>query len=479
MNKLVFVSFEKERLNVESALQQFLITVNRPDYFDQLNYIVKELVTNAEKANLKRIYFDNKGFDINNNDEYENAIATFRNDMLFNYDEYIETAKSRGYYVELLMSTVDRKMIIEVKNNSELVKKEIERIKNKMQIAARFNSMEEVIQEVLDQTEGAGFGLILSVLILRKLGVDENVINIGSKDSKTTFRISLPIDLVNDKKGDVIAEEVVKAVDDIPQFPQHFIEVINVLNKPDSTFEVIGTIAKKDPSFVAALLKTANSAIYSLPKKVENINDAISLIGINGVKNFVFTYSTSKALMNKYNIDEITRMITHAQEVTLYAALLADKFKKRTLKDNLFVAGMLHDLGKIIIRGINQKLSDHIQQVCESKGINNYIIESLTNGYNHAIIGAKLAEKWNFPDFLTESIQFHHIPLQASDKNIDLVSIVYLADIISYYKDAKYKFSEINMQVLKRFGINTKGDFDVLIKPFIEKYAETKENFLL
>ncbi|OHD08010.1 MAG: hypothetical protein A2086_02065 [Spirochaetes bacterium GWD1_27_9] len=470
-----FVSYDKERINVETLLSNYLNSIKKQDYFDKLNYILKELATNGEKANLKRIFFKKNNLDINKSSDYEKGMKSFRENMLFHYDEYIELADELGYMLEICLNLDDNKINLSVLNSVNILPIELTRINEKFKLASRFNSMEEVIDSVLDQTEGAGFGIILTILILRKLGLDEKVFNILNKSNSTISQVNIPLDLISSQKGDIIAADIINEVNEVPQFPKHLMEVINVLNNPNSTFDKIGDVIKKDPAFIAELIKIANSPIYALPKKVENTTEAVRLIGIRGIKNFVLTYSTNNVLMNKYNLSEIKIMMKHASEVAFFAQELARVFNLKTIMDNVFASAMLHDLGKIIVRGIKPDLVDKIQKLCQAKGINNFMVESLTDGYNHSIIGAKLAEKWNFPDFLIETIKFHHIPLEAKDENIKLVSLIYLADLISYYKDSKFKYEDINFKVLKNFNINSKDQFEGIILPIIKKFFGLKD----
>ena len=373
--KFRFTSYEKERRYVETLLTNYLNRIRKPEYIDQLNYIMKEIITNAEKANLKRIFFEKSNLNIKNPSHYEIGIKRFREQILSYYEEYIEKAEEEQFYIEFKINNHNNNLSLEISNNSEILPVEIERIKSKFQLAARFKSMEDVFEHGLDETEGAGFGIILSILILRKLGLDEKAIQIFTKDFITVSNITIPLNLINAQKGDIIAEAITNEVNAIPQFPQHIIEVINVLNNPDSTFKIIGNVIEKDPAFIAELLKTANSAIYSLPNKVENATEAVRLIGVRGIKNFVFSYSTNRALMNKYNITEIKIMMKHATEVAFIATELSKIFNLKTIHDNIFVCAMLHDLGKIIVRGIKPELVQQIQTICFNKGINNFMVE--------------------------------------------------------------------------------------------------------
>lgn len=171
--------------------------------------------------------------------------------------------------------------------------------------------------------------------------------------------------------------------------------------------------------------------------------------------------------MDKYRIDTIKEVITHSIEVAHNAYEITKRFNFKSIRDQVYTAAILHDFGKIIIHSLKPDISDKINKICNEKGIGNDILENLTDGYNHAIIGAKLCEKWNFSEDLIQAIRYHHIPLESDIKHQEIVFVVYLANIIYYYKRNEFKFENINYQVLKYLKLTEESDFKILTNSII------------
>jgi len=112
---------------------------------------------------------------------------------------------------------------------------------------------------------------------------------------------------------------------------------------------------------------------------------------------------------------------------------------------------------------VDPSLFSKIKNFAKSRNLNEDIIDNIVLGYNHAIIGQILTEKWNFPKFVQEAVRYHHIPTEASEKYLDLVFVVYFSNVIFYYKRGLYKFEDINIQVLKKFKILNKEQMDEIV----------------
>ena len=129
--------------------------------------------------------------------------------------------------------------------------------------------------------------------------------------------------------------------------------------------------------------------------------------------------------------------------------------EEKDLLDDAYVGGILHDMGKIIFANVHPDLLDKISNFCVQKGLKKDFIEALSAGLNHAEIGGMVAEKWNFPSSLVESIKFHHEPTSCSKENIDVVYTVYLANAICNIEEDLLTYEQVDAEVLKAFGITS------------------------
>jgi putative nucleotidyltransferase with HDIG domain len=472
--KFPFVNHEIE-MNIEDTVFHYLKEISKEDFFQSLNYIIKEMAGNANKANLKRIHFRRKNLNIRDIDEYEEGMKDFQQELNEKQDLYFSLANDMGYFVKIDLFIENGHLVILIIDNSVLLPVEIQRIRERFLKASKFNSMEEVLAEGLDMTEGGGFGIILVILMLRQMGVDERVLKIMKSSNLTRFELSIPLTLVTSEESDIIADSIAQEIQEIPQFPQHVLELQRILKNPNANFDHLSHIVKKDPALIADLLKTANSVMYALPHKVNSINEAVKLIGFKGVESLVLTYATQKLLMNNYRLDLIHNVMDHSAEVGYYASEIARLYQFKEAQDDIYIGGLLHDIGKIMVNALKPNMIDRIKTICRERGISRELMENLTNGYNHSIIGGKLAKKWNFPESLYQIIRYHHVPTEAAEGYFHQVACTYLADIFFYYRRDQALFSAVNFQVRKFFEITHKEDFESLYKKITDKFERKME----
>jgi glutamyl/glutaminyl-tRNA synthetase len=181
-------------LYTEKLLTLFFKQLKQEGIKDYVIYCVKELMGNAKKANTKRIYFREKGLDITDEEDYRKGMATFKEDTFNNIKYYLKSQKEKGLYVKLAVQIKEEMLcIIEVRNNVEMTKTELSRMENKLRLAKRFNSMEEVMTEVLDDSEGSGLGLIILILMMKKMGLDKENFTIKGAEGETVVRMTIPL----------------------------------------------------------------------------------------------------------------------------------------------------------------------------------------------------------------------------------------------------------------------------------------------
>jgi putative nucleotidyltransferase with HDIG domain len=460
---LPYANQESEQ-KLSSALLTIFNYIKKPELGNSLIYCLKEIVMNASKANSKRVYFNMKNLDINNNADYEQGLTNFKQDVFGDFKKYEDKHKELEYFVKIDFKVEADSLIIRVVNNSEISSQEEQRIAERLKIAGKFNSMEEVFSYGFDSTEGAGFGLIIVVLMLRSVGLDERVLSLTKKDGSTSVLLKIPVNLLSKTHGQAIAEEIAQEIERMPQFPDSLMRLQKNLNDPNADFNSVANIIKTDSALTTEIIRIANSPIYMLPRKVDDVPTAVRMIGLKGVKNLILSFGVNKLFEKKYKKSLIDEVMVHSYKVALYCSQIAKLKRMDPLIDDIYVAAMLHDFGKIITSTLQPELVEKLNKICSSKGIPISSLEDLTKGYNHSIIGSQLAEKWNFPDKFVQAVKYHHIPLEASQDYKSLVYVVYLGNEIYYYKKAEHKFGDINYLVLKFFNVTDRSEFDKFVK---------------
>lgn len=455
---------------VEQVLEAFLKEVGQEKLKDYLVYCVRELAVNAKKANTKRVYFMERGLDLQNPEEYKAGMENFKKDTLDNIGHYLQLQKEKGLYIKLIFQAKGPNILLEIRNNVAVTRTELIRIHDKLARSRQYNSLEEALTQVLDDSEGAGLGLVILVLMLKKVGLDEDCFDIVSTDTETIARVSIPVAQTRIESLSELAKEIVNQVTALPQFPENIVTIQKLIADPKSEMTDIARQISMDPALTADLLKMVNSAQFMLPKKVDSISEAVKLVGIRGIKNLLYSYGTQKILGDDSTVEKKS-LWEHSYRTAFYAYNLAKNFKKdRNLMDDVYVGGILHDMGKIIFSNVHPDLLGKIRSFCADKDIPSSAFEDLSAGMNHAEIGAMIAEKWNFPESLVASIRLHHDPLVAAEEYRDIVDTVYLANMFCEFEAGNVTFDQFEHKVLHGFGITSAKQIESLLQRFSQGF---------
>ncbi len=442
---------------MEEVLTAFLNELNQSHMGEYLKYCLNELVTNAKKANTKRLYFREKHLDIYKNEDYERGMLNFKEDTLNNIKYYLGLQKEAGLYVKLILQTRNNKIKIEIRNNSEMTFREYKRVHDKLSRAQQYTSVDQAMTQVIDQSEGAGLGIIIMILMLEKIGLTEENFQVVCENGETITRIILPLNEKNQKDIDIVSAEFVRIIESLPKFPENIAKINRLLNDDRSKMSDIATFISSDVSLTTDLLRLVNSATFALASPCHSIPDAVKLVGIRGIKNMLLSAGALNGLKEFDKADK--SLWTHSYQVAFYSFNLARNLcaDDTDVIDDSYVCGLLHDMGKLVFETAHPVMGDKVKDVCAKKGISTEIFEKLVAGVNHSEIGALIAEKWNFPDVIVSVIRHHHEPDMAPVSSKKLTSIVYLSDMISHYQVHEVDYYQFDVDVLAMFHITSES----------------------
>lgn len=182
-----------ERHFIDHVLEMYLTEVGRPELQNKLAYCIHELAGNAKKANTKRVYFQEKGLNIHNPTEYHLGIQNFKTESVADIDYYVQMQEEAELFVKFQFKRTGNTVKIAVRNNVELVPEERERIQQKLQLAREAEDMTDILGQSEDYTEGAGLGLVMSVMMLKNLGIPSEYFQIISRNGETYAVLYLDI----------------------------------------------------------------------------------------------------------------------------------------------------------------------------------------------------------------------------------------------------------------------------------------------
>ena len=285
-------------------------------------------------------------------------------------------------------------------------------------------------------------------------------------------RLRKGIETLQVEKGEEVDPKthILKELDKItglPAMPTVYNEIEELSRDPKSTTEQYGKVIELDPGITTQMLRLCNSSAFSFNRRITTIVDAVNLLGLQTVVDFVRTLSVVGAFKGGATGFDTEAFWRHAIACGVAAKQLHENaeigYRLELEEDDPFMAGMVHDIGKQVL---GHFFNEMYQMVFEdmSSGATMYGTEREVLGITHADVGAALAEKWQLPDALTQVIGYHHEPGDA-DVTRDMVHLIHLANCCS--KHVGSAFAERHPQIalssktLDRIGLNEEMTLEI------------------
>lgn len=239
-------------------------------------------------------------------------------------------------------------------------------------------------------------------------------------------------------------------------------ELLHAIDEDEISSAALAKGISKHQSLVARMLRMANSSFYGMPGQIETIADAIAVLGLRTVRTLAITTGlldefSAKSLPG-FDLDSFWR---HSIATALAASSLARRMKRRD--GTAFVAGLLHDVGRLVLASNFQA---HFAAALQYQAAGNVSLgeaEQAVLGMDHADIGHLLGERWRFPSVICEAIGGHHHP---DDPGSDpLVDIIHIADALAHTLDqageSKDVFPSLSQSSLRRVNLSWRDSQDV------------------
>jgi putative nucleotidyltransferase with HDIG domain len=258
---------------------------------------------------------------------------------------------------------------------------------------------------------------------------------------------------------------LVGSLRDLPPLPRVFTELKLALANPKTTTEQISQIVEQDVAVTAKLLQLVNSAFFGAAREVTDIKTAVTRLGMSVLQDLVLSLAVFRSFTaNEYVSQEfIEEVHRHAQSTARIAAGL---IQNTQMSPAVVLAALLHDIGKLVIA---ERTPAHLARAlgqAEEEGRPLYEVEESLIQISHAEVGAYLLSLWGLPSPVVEAVAHHHHPRRVAHKEIDMVLVVYFANLLALEREALARGAkppEFDMELLEETGLAARlGDWRIV-----------------
>jgi putative nucleotidyltransferase with HDIG domain len=224
--------------------------------------------------------------------------------------------------------------------------------------------------------------------------------------------------------------DILHACDHLPPLPDFVVHLLSLLARPDCELRELERCLQADPVLVARMLALVHSPLYGHSRPVRTIQEAVMVLGFRGVRSLVLAASSARMLQRDYACygHEPKGLWTHASAVAAAARELALRCMLGSdVAEQLFVAGLLHDIGKMVLAPYLMA-----EQVRDVAAIGDCATERATIGLDHTEAGALVCAKWNLPVELQDLIKAHHDSATTTDVCAQHGAVLRLADALAH-----------------------------------------------
>jgi len=258
----------------------------------------------------------------------------------------------------------------------------------------------------------------------------------------------------------------------LPAMPTVYNEVQKLSRDPDATTDDYSQVIELDPGITAQMLRLCNSSAFSFTRQITSVGDAVNLLGLQTVIDFVRTLSVVGAFKDKPASFDTQKFWEHSIACGTAAKILMERPEfEKALKigdEDPLMAGMVHDIGKQVLGHFFDEMFQMVLPEVRA-GKTMFQVEDEMLGITHQDIGDALATKWQLPDDLTHVIGHHHAPLSDDE---DMVHLIHLANECS--KQVGYTFEEKTADIAPSEGTLEKMELDAEALAGIFKEVESK-----
>ncbi len=225
------------------------------------------------------------------------------------------------------------------------------------------------------------------------------------------------------------ATELARGVVKLLSLPTAYLRLSELLQDPTTSAEDLGAVVRYDPGMSSRLLRIVNSPLYGFPDEIDSVSRAIAIIGTRQFEDLILATTAVDTFGKIPNeLFEMSKFWEHSVLCALASRSLARRCSVLD-GERLFVAGLLHDVGKLVIFNKLPDLAQEALEIAQTPAHGLHIAEQQVFGFTHGDVGSELFTRWGLPASLQAVARFHHRPTEARIFSFE-TAIVHLADTV-------------------------------------------------
>jgi putative nucleotidyltransferase with HDIG domain len=245
--------------------------------------------------------------------------------------------------------------------------------------------------------------------------------------------------------------ETICAIDRLPSMPEVYAELVEAVADPATNLRDLAKVVERDAAMSAKLLQLANSAFFGLRGEVSSIADAISFLGIETLRYLVLMVGVCEQFnASLFPSGFVEAIWNHSMQTASIARMIAEsEHTSLALAEQSFVAGLLHDLGKLILAENFSKSYSDVLDFAKALDRPLWEAERQILKATHSDVGAYLLDLWGLPEVVTRAVALHHEPVAKEGEHLTPLAIVHVANLFAHEFNGSATPGQLNMAFLE------------------------------
>jgi HD-like signal output (HDOD) protein/CheY-like chemotaxis protein len=231
-------------------------------------------------------------------------------------------------------------------------------------------------------------------------------------------------------------QALVSGAGTLPSIPSLYVELMDRLQDPDGCPQDVANVIARDPAMTAKILQLSNSAFFGLRRRISDPRDAVLYLGLDTLKSLALSVKAFSQFpvrpLSRFSIEDLGKH-TILTGILARKIAVAEGFSRQEIEDS-FMAGLLHDIGKLVLVTAAPDRYEKAMRYAEIAGIPRRGAEQKVFGTTHSEIGTYLLWLWGLPDSVVEAVAYHHTPSACPARRLGALTAVHAADVLAHEK---------------------------------------------